>query len=83
MNEKLILFEFFHKLKNFTTSSYSAKKLQDLLEEALSRDDFDLSEINEWIATWRSTRLDIDKSLDEIEDVLNKVTFKTKVGLNG
>ena len=81
MNEKLALFEFFHKLKNFTTVSYSAKKLQDLLERELDSNDFDLSSAKEWIDQWRNLRKEMVNSMSEIDDLVAMLNFNEKIGL--
>jgi len=81
MNEKLALFEFFHKLKNFTTISYSAKKLQDMLERELENRDFDLSSATEWIEEWKSMRKEMVVSMDEIDNLIDTFEFE-KVGLH-
>ena len=65
MNEKLQLFEFFHKLKNFTTVSYSAKKLQDELEKQLDKPIIE-GNVDDYIKLWKGLEKDIQKSLEEI-----------------
>lgn len=81
MNERLVLFEFFHKLKNFTTASYSAKKLQDILERKLDDPNFDLKEVVEWFDTWSRLNKDIEVSLTEIGNVIAQANMLEKVGL--
>jgi len=69
MSQKLVLFEFFHKLKNFTTASYSAKKLQDMLENELnSEGEFEDLLIGQWVQEWGKISKDLDRSMEELNN---------------
>ena len=73
MSDKLLLFEFFHKLKNFTTASYSAKKLQDILEKELDNDQFDVWMSRQWVEKWGEIHRQVVESIEEIDKITERI----------
>lgn len=72
MNKTMDLFKIFHQIKKFTTISYSMKKLQDLVENKLSREvsEEEVEEINNQVEVLVQ---EIQVSLDELSElILNK-----------
>jgi hypothetical protein len=70
-DKTLKLFKLFHYLKEVTTKSYSLKKLQDLVERRLDKQDSPISEdeYEQFIQEYHEIYNKLKSSLENIEEL--------------